>query len=208
MSEKGVKEFYNATAHEWADKWYADETMLPLLEKFVKLFEAKPRILDAGCGAGYESMRLSNLGANVVGIDISEESIKIAHSRNPNGRFEVMDCKQLNSELGIFDGIVSIALLVHIEDSDLQVIFDNLKKRIKPTGFLFLAFVEGDGFCQKRSYVEIDGEKYNRAFYLHQAKRVVEIANKFGFGYYDEWFLEEPMGQWKYLIFKSSAARV
>ena len=205
MSEttKGVKDFYNKTANEWAEKWYSDETMLPLLEKFIGLFSVKPRILDAGCGAGYESMRLSNLGAEVVGIDISEESIKIAKTKNPNCHFEIMDCKQIKSSLGIFDGITAIALLVHIENSDLQTVFTNFKNIIKSGGFLFVAYAEGDGLSDKKSFVEIDGEKYNRAFYLHQSQEIKETAQKSGFEYYDEWYLDEQGGQWKYLIFKS-----
>ena len=41
---KGIKDFYNTTAHEWANKWYSDETMLPLLQKYISLFKNKPRI--------------------------------------------------------------------------------------------------------------------------------------------------------------------
>ena len=59
---KGIEDYYNKTASEWAEKWYQNETMLPLLKKFMELFNIVPRILDAGCGAGYESMRLSRLG--------------------------------------------------------------------------------------------------------------------------------------------------
>jgi 2-polyprenyl-3-methyl-5-hydroxy-6-metoxy-1,4-benzoquinol methylase len=87
---KGVKDFYNKTANEWAKEWYSNETMLPLLKKFRELFDIKPRILDAGCGAGYESMRLACLGAEVVGIDISEESINIARIKNPKCHFELI----------------------------------------------------------------------------------------------------------------------
>ena len=147
-------------------------------------------------------VRLANLGAEVVGVDISEESIKIARTKNPNCRFEVMDCMQLDGSIGVFDGIAAIALIVHIADSDLNMVFENFKKTIKDTGYLFIAFVEGDGFNEKRSYVEINGEKYNRAFYLHQPKRIIEVAKNFGFNFFDEWFLDEPIGQWKYLIFK------
>ena len=49
---KGVKDYYNKTAHEWAEEWYSNETMLSMLNKFVGLFDISPRILDAGCGAG------------------------------------------------------------------------------------------------------------------------------------------------------------
>lgn len=201
---KSVKDFYNKTANEWAEKWYPDETMLPLLKKFIGLFDGKkPRILDAGCGAGYESMRLAKLGADVVGIDISEESIKIAKMKNPDCRFEVTDCKCLGEQLGIFDGIAAICMIVHIEDSDIKTVFDNFRKVIKPEGFMFVTFVEGDGFNEKRSFLEVAGEKYNRAFYLHMPDRITEVAENSGFKYFDEWFLDEPIGNWKHYVFQA-----
>ena len=200
---KGVADFYNATAHDWAKKWYDDATLLPLLEKFVDLYPTKPRILDAGCGAGYESMRLAGLGADVVGVDISEESIKIARERNPGLRFEVMDLRQLDANLGLFDGIVAISSVIHIDDNDLPAVFQNFKQLIRPAGFLFLAIVEGEGLCERRSFVEIDGEQYNRAFYLHWKDKLVDVAEQCGFEYYDEWYLDEPVGQWKYVVVKA-----
>jgi cyclopropane fatty-acyl-phospholipid synthase-like methyltransferase len=200
---KGVKDYYNKTAHEWAEEWYSNETMLPLLKKFIELFDIKPRILDAGCGAGYESMRLMSLGAEVVGIDISDESIKIARVRNPDCRFEVMNFKEIDDSIGVFDGIVSIGSIIHIENHDLQTVFDNFRKIMNDGGFLFVVFVEGDGYSERRSIFEINGEKYNRAFYLHQPAIIKETAKQSGFQYHDEWFLTEPMGQWKFYVFKS-----
>ncbi|MCL2350781.1 MAG: class I SAM-dependent methyltransferase [Defluviitaleaceae bacterium] len=198
---KSMKEYYDATAKETAENWYSNEMMLPLLKRFVGMFDAKPRILDAGCGTGCESMRLANLGADVVGVDVSEESIKIAQMKNPNCRFELMDVKQLDDSIGVFDGIVSLGMIIHIQDCDLQMAFDNFSKAIKPEGFLFLAFVAGDGFCEKRSYLDVNGEKYNRNFYLHQPERIIEMAQKSAFKYYEEWFLEGKFGQWKFLVF-------
>jgi len=198
---KGMKDYYDATAHDTAIEWYANELMLPFLKRFIGLFDTNPRILDAGCGTGCESMRLAGLGADVVGVDLSEESIKIAKTRNPTCRFELMDLKQLDNSIGIFDGIVSLGVVIHIEDYDLHMVFDSFAKVIKPNGFLFLGFVGGDGFCERRSHLEINGEKFNRAVYLHQPKRIKEAAQEFNFDYRDEWFLDEPLGQWKFLIF-------
>lgn len=47
-------------------------------------------ILDAGCGTGYKSLTLAqaNPGAKIVGIDISEESVKLAHDRLKHHGFE------------------------------------------------------------------------------------------------------------------------
>lgn len=203
----GIKDYYNATAKEWADDWYPNEMMLPLLTKFIGLFPAPPRVLDAGCGAGYESMRLASLGADVVGIDISDESINIARDKNPNCRFEVMDCRDLSHTLGDFDGIVSIALIVHIEDGGLQAVFNNFFKVTKSGSFLLVAFVNGNGFSEERSYIEVNGEKYNRAFYLHEVSRITDIAIKSGFDYYDEWYLKESYGNWKFIVYRSKQRR-
>lgn len=201
---KGIKDFYNITANDWANEWYSNETMLPLLKKFVALFDDKPHVLDAGCGAGYESMRLANLGADVVGVDISEESIKIARDKNPNCRFEIIDCKDLDISIGTFDGIVAIALLVHIKSDELQLIFDNFKKITKSKGYLFIAFAEGNGFDEKKSYAEINGEQYNRAFYRYQVDNINKTAKNAGFNYVEEWFLsDEPITHWKYLLYQA-----
>jgi len=40
-----------------------------------------PHILDAGCGLGSESLLFSSLGANVVGVDLNEERLKVAEKR-------------------------------------------------------------------------------------------------------------------------------
>jgi len=200
---KGIKDFYNKTAAQWAEEWYSNEILLPLLKRFICLLPAEPRVLDAGCGAGYESMRLFSLGAEVVGIDISEESIRIAKAKNPDCRFEVMNCMQIEDSIGVFDGIAAIALLVHIKDNKLPTVFAGFNKALKPEGYLFTAFAEGNGLSEKRSFVEVDGEKYNRAFYLHQPKTIKETAHNYGFEYSDEWFLDEPIGEWKYLVFKA-----
>jgi ubiquinone/menaquinone biosynthesis C-methylase UbiE len=49
-----------------------------------KVIDTKDKvILDAGCGSGYKSLILAeaNRGAKIVGVDISEESIKLARQR-------------------------------------------------------------------------------------------------------------------------------
>ena len=198
---KTMRDYYDATASDTAENWYDNEMMLPFLQRFIGLLDTNPRVLDAGCGTGCESMRLAKLGADVVGIDISEESLKIARTKNPNCRFELMDLKRIDNSIGAFDGVVSLGVIVHIEDIDLQMIFENFINVMKSKGFLLIAFVSGEGFCDRRSFLEVNGEKYNRTFFLHRSERIIEVAQKSGFKYYDEWFLEELFGQWKFLVF-------
>ncbi|MCL1466812.1 methyltransferase domain-containing protein [Argonema galeatum A003/A1] len=52
--------------------------------RYKKVVETQERvILDAGCGSGFKSLALAvaNPGAKIVGIDLSEESVKLAKER-------------------------------------------------------------------------------------------------------------------------------
>ncbi|MDB9513576.1 class I SAM-dependent methyltransferase [Kamptonema animale CS-326] len=57
-------------------------------------------ILDAGCGSGYKSLILAeaNPGAKIVGIDLSEESVKLARQRLQYHGFENIDFQALSIE--------------------------------------------------------------------------------------------------------------
>ena len=49
------------------------------------------RVLDAGCGGGRTSAWLAELGAAVVGIDVSPELVRLARERLPSATFSVGD---------------------------------------------------------------------------------------------------------------------
>lgn len=53
------------------------------------------RILDVGCGTGHLTADIAASGAEVLGIDSSEEMIAEARKRYPRLRFEVMDAREL-----------------------------------------------------------------------------------------------------------------
>jgi len=57
-------------------------------------------ILDAGCGSGYKSLILAeaNPGATIVGVDISEPSVKLARRRLKHHGFENIDFHTLALE--------------------------------------------------------------------------------------------------------------
>ncbi len=163
---KGVKDFYNKTAREWADQWYADESLLPCLRDFIGRFSDPPRILDLCCGAGYESRRMKRLGAEVTGLDFSEESIRIARERNPDIRFYLGDMRGDYSSIGRFDGIAVIAGLVHLPNAELPGAFLSMSKVLEQNGLLLLVVRDGTG-KREQSHVTIDGEEYDREFYRH-----------------------------------------
>lgn len=197
---KDTKDFYNKTASEWANKWYDDESMLPYIKEFITYLPKNPHVLDLCCGAGYESMRMKKLGADVTGLDFSEESIRIAKERNPDIKFVVEDMLNDYAYLGKFDGCAVIAGLVHLPNEKLSKVFEQINKVVNDNGILFIAVRDGIGKSEKSSYTTIDGEDYDRNFYLH----TLEELKLYSLGKFDfvKELLADGESSWKYYIFK------
>jgi 2-polyprenyl-3-methyl-5-hydroxy-6-metoxy-1,4-benzoquinol methylase len=89
-----------------------------LVRLLVKHFgsDRKLRILDAGCGRGWLSSRLCELGHDVVGIDQSEAAILYAQTY-AKGAFSVSSLDHFRSEKR-FDAVVSMDVLYHVTEDD------------------------------------------------------------------------------------------
>jgi 2-polyprenyl-3-methyl-5-hydroxy-6-metoxy-1,4-benzoquinol methylase len=107
-----------------------------------KVIDSKEKvILDAGCGTGYKSLILAeaNPGAKIVGVDISEASVKLARQRLEyhgfdNTEFHVLsiyDLAKLNYE---FDYINCDEVLYLFPDID--VALQAMKSVLKPDGII------------------------------------------------------------------------
>lgn len=200
---KDTKDFYNKTAIQWADTWYEDEGLLPYLKEFINYLPKSPCILDLCCGSGYESMRMKKLGANVIGLDFSEESIKIAKERNSDIKFVVEDMLNDYSYLGKFDGCAVIAGLIHLPNEKLSKAFEQIAKVLNDRGFLFIVVRDGIDKSTKLSYKTIDGEDYDRDFYLHTLTEL-KLYSVGKFDFVKEILIEED-SSWKYYIFQKCA---
>jgi SAM-dependent methyltransferase len=75
------------------------------------------RVLDAGCGGGRTSAWLVEQGADVVGIDVSAELLRIARERLPSASFLAADLAEpLPFEDGSFDVVVSSLAMHYLRD--------------------------------------------------------------------------------------------
>tara|TARA_R110002110_G_scaffold415836_1_gene657270 strand:+ start:34812 stop:35537 length:726 start_codon:yes stop_codon:yes gene_type:complete len=118
------------------------------------------KVLDIGCGAGILTEALSNHGADVLGIDMSEAAIQAAkqHSENLNTAIEYQSISAENlaeSHASQYDIITCLECLEHVPDP--TAILAACQKLLKPNGLLFLSTLNRNA----KSYVHaIIGAEY------------------------------------------------
>ena len=196
---KSCIDFYDDSANDWADEWYENEHMLPYLKEFLN-FVNKPnaRVLDLCCGSGYESRRLCSLGADVVGVDLSEKSLDIAREKNPNIPFYKKDMLNSYADLGKFDGIACIAGIIHIEKKDIEIVFKNMAEVLNSGGYLLLVFKSGG---VDKQTTEFNGETYARNS-INYTKTELDKSSEKWFSFVKDLTSAGDTSGWKYFIYK------
>jgi trans-aconitate methyltransferase len=102
-------------------------------------------ILDVGCGTGHLSHEIQLRGANVVGIDNSQEMIDLAKENYPTVNFRLADVTQL-TERGEYDAVFSNAVLHWVHRAAEAV--KCMSRSLKPDGRFVVEF-GGKGNVQR-----------------------------------------------------------
>ncbi|XP_059480011.1 ubiquinone biosynthesis O-methyltransferase, mitochondrial [Neocloeon triangulifer] len=100
-------------------------------------------LVDVGCGGGILSEPLARIGANVLGLDASQEAIQIAkqHSLldpNLSGKLQYRHgtLEELAEEGKLFDAVIMSEVVEHMNNP--QHCFNLAAKLVKPNGSLFV----------------------------------------------------------------------
>lgn len=104
---------------------------VPLLQELGRV-DKRTEILELGCGTGDVAAQLAELGSRIVGIDFSENMVKIASSRFPELKFHVADAEDLPFGDGEFDVVASCYTAHHFARPDR--VFAEAKRVLKPGG--------------------------------------------------------------------------
>ena len=112
---RDVREYYNTIARGY-DELYGNEQIAKLMFAVSKgLNFLGKKVIDVGCGSGIITEKILEMEAReVVGIDISEELIKIAKRRVKDAKFIVADALKIPFENKYFDLCVSFTVMQDI----------------------------------------------------------------------------------------------
>lgn len=119
----------------------SEKYFMPYISAF-----AQPRkgmeILEIGCGEGGNLLPFAKAGCSVTGVDLAEkkiaDAIRFFKEKKADGRFIASDIFKITEFENTFDLIICHDVIEHI--SDKETFMANLKRYLKPSGTVFMAF--------------------------------------------------------------------
>ncbi len=151
--ERSANKVNNDLYHTLGERWYhAKDDPVALLraerrllvpwvgEKIAEIKKhSRCKVLDVACGAGLFSNPLSNLGHDVTGFDVSEESIKIArqYDQTKQVKYLIADAYQFPFPDNTFDVVCAMDFLEHVNKPELVV--KEVARVLKPSGIFFFS---------------------------------------------------------------------
>ncbi|NJE46776.1 class I SAM-dependent methyltransferase [Thermococcus sp. GR7] len=119
------------------------KTLEPLL---LKHMTSRGKVLDLACGVGGFSFLLEDLGFDVVALDSSESMLekarKFAKDKMSRVEFVKGNAENLPFEDNSFEYVIFIDSLVHFEPAELNVVFKETARVLKPGGKFILQFTD------------------------------------------------------------------
>lgn len=141
-TNKHTIDWYNQNAQSYAGHLHNDDGKYHFALEKPAMYAELPdldgkSVLSLGCGPGEDSAHLRTLGASrSVGVDVSEELLKIAKEKHPECEFYAMDMEQLDFDEDAFDLVYS-SLAIHYLPAWKKVLSEAYRV-LKPGGeFLF-----------------------------------------------------------------------
>lgn len=141
---------FTAIAHRWWDlqgEFAPLHAINPLRLEWINSLAplAGQRVLDVGCGGGILAESMARQGADVLGIDLADKSLKVAQlhaleSGVPHLQYRLVAAEALAAEMpGQFDVVTCMEMLEHVPDP--AAIVKACADLVKPGGWVFFSTI-------------------------------------------------------------------
>jgi 2-polyprenyl-6-hydroxyphenyl methylase/3-demethylubiquinone-9 3-methyltransferase len=140
---------FSELAHKW---WDPESEFRPLhqinplrlgwIEQCAGPLDGR-RIVDVGCGGGLLSEAMARKGAQVLGVDLAERSLKVAQLHAMEAGIDNVHYREVAAEVladeqpGQFDIVTCMEMVEHVPDP--ASIVAACAKLVKPGGWVFLS---------------------------------------------------------------------
>jgi len=171
---------YDSVAEEYATHYFDELLNKPfdrnLLAGFAELTPQGSQVCDLGCGPGHVTRFLSQLGVDVLGVDISPAMVQVARRLNPGLTFQQGDMLDLQFPEGRFAGIAAFYSLIHIDRPQVPQALRELLRVLAPGGRLLAAFHVGEGEIHRDEFLGRSVSFHASFFEIGEMKASLEEA--------------------------------
>lgn len=179
--QRDTADGYDKVATHYAGKYQHELDYKAFDRKMLQLLAEKVgdsgQICDMGCGPGQIASYLHSIGADVSGIDLSEQMVIEAGKLNPEITFQQGNMLNLNKVAdNKFAGIAAFYCIIHIPYDRVVDALKELRRVLKPGGHLLLTFHIGDEIRHIESWFEEDVNVDFRFFEVAHMKDYLQLA--------------------------------
>lgn len=125
---------YHVASEFAAEKVRLYQTYVDRLRTLID-FRSHPKILDVGCFTGEVLSLLNDAGADVYGLELQEEAVRIANGRVPGRVFQAR-VEGTEFPQGPYDAITLLAVIEHVTDP--RALVEPCVRLLKPGGVLMI----------------------------------------------------------------------
>ncbi|UIX28592.1 class I SAM-dependent DNA methyltransferase [Streptomyces sp. GQFP] len=149
LDRTGQAEAFDAIGDRYDEAFPHKEGQVASAAWLVGSLPPGARVLDLGCGTGLPTSRqLAEAGFQVVGVDLSERMVAIAHKYVPTGVFHQADIADLRPggprDLGRFDAVTAFFSLLMLPRAEIPLALRTIHHLLLPDGLFALSMVEAD----------------------------------------------------------------
>lgn len=160
---------------------YDDRTETPVSDVFTAftgMLPLKAKVLDLGCGTGLPYARhLVKKGFDVVGIDLSEDMVKVASRNVPEASFVRLSMNEI-TYMDEFDGVLSSFSMLLLPPTLFRETASRIHSALLEGGCFYLSLNEPasvSGDPDSEAYVNVMGQDmYSRAYTVEEVEAVFQ----------------------------------
>lgn len=168
-------ETYNRSAHALAGKFdHLGARVSDIEETFRLIKKSNPKVLEIGCGNGRDAEEILKRTNDYLGIDISEELIKLAKQKVPQGNFEVADIESFIFSNNL-DIVFAFASLIHVDKESSALILEKIFNVLNAGGAVRISLKHSPEYKE----VTKEDEFGIRTYYHYSEKDIAELTKNF-----------------------------
>jgi len=179
---KQAVDIFNRRAEDYQNKFMDFDLYNDTFDLFCDLLPGSDAcILDLACGPGNITRYLLKKapGFKILGVDLSENMIRLAAANNPAAEFKLMDCRDILSLAKKYDGVMCGFCIPYLSKEEAITLIRDASEILNEKGVMYISTMEGD-YRDSGLQQSSDGkdEMYR---YFHQEDYLIQAFSESGF---------------------------